>query len=199
MYDSAVAFVDIFCFDCRPPAGDGSDGSATEYDTFARVLGPTQQFDHLNVGGLANTKITCRRMCLPQIRAPQPKQYCQCCHRQLRRFFVCDNCGKRCCVQDCLAVHAHGNYCVDCAPPPPLQSELVAEEIGSYYATLAKPEETSIAGGGNVHLESEQITGDGEGSAAADDNNTDSGDYVMLKTDESEQDRVPKAGHAASQ
>ena len=23
MYDSAVAFVDVFCFDCRPPAGDG--------------------------------------------------------------------------------------------------------------------------------------------------------------------------------
>ena len=30
MYDSAVAFVDIFCFDCRPPVGDGrpSDSSS---------------------------------------------------------------------------------------------------------------------------------------------------------------------------
>ena len=53
--------------------------------------------------------------------APQPKQYCQCCHRQLRRFFVCANCARRCCVLDCLAVNAHGNYCIECRPPPPIQ------------------------------------------------------------------------------
>ncbi len=58
---------------------------------------------------------------LHQIRAPQPKQYCQCCHRQFRRFFVCAGCGRRCCVQDCLAIHAYANYCVECVPPPHLQ------------------------------------------------------------------------------
>ena len=85
------------------------------------------------------------------------------------------------------------------APWLAYEKKLVAEEIGSYYATLAKPEETSIAGDSHANLESEQIIGDGEASATVVDLDTDSGDYVMLGTDESEQDRGPTAGNAASQ
>ena len=85
------------------------------------------------------------------------------------------------------------------APWLAYKKELVADEIGSCYATLAKLKETSIVGGINANPESEQIMGDGEGSAAADDNDTDDGDYVMLGTYESEQDRGPTAGNAASQ
>ena len=79
------------------------------------------------------------------------------------------------------------------------ERELVAEEIGSYYATFAKPEETSKAVDSDIIFEFEQIVGDGEGSAAADHNDTDSRDYVMLGTDESEQDGGSRAGNAASQ
>ena len=84
------------------------------------------------------------------------------------------------------------------APWLAYKKELVADEIGSCYATLAKLKETSIVGGIDANPESEQIMGDGEGSAAADDNDTDDGDYVMLGTYESEQDRGPTAGNAAS-
>ena len=81
------------------------------------------------------------------------------------------------------------------------EKELVGEEISSYYATVAnaKLEETSKASGSSANFEFEQIMGDGEGSAAADHNDTDSGDYVMLGTEEPEQDGGPKAGNAASQ
>ena len=70
----------------------------------------------------ASTRSRRSRKIATKQQAPQPKQYCQCCHRQLRRFFLCADCGRRCCVQDCLAVNAYGNYCIECRPlPPPVQ------------------------------------------------------------------------------
>ena len=39
-----------------------SDGNMTEYSVLAKVLELAQQFDQLNVGGLASTELICRRM-----------------------------------------------------------------------------------------------------------------------------------------
>ena len=75
---------------------------------------------------------------------PQPRQYCQCCHRQFRRFFACYSCGRRCCVADCLRVHAHRNYCVECVPAVQSVSDIAGS--GSRFDAVGNG--TSPAGSG---------------------------------------------------